>query len=1009
MTEVDPHWRFNTSKKISLLTKVVFRLHSNSMDHRDSAVELKERYEDEITEILEEGKNWLENAQKQTESFHPTIESVVHNEFEMKFDQTRQQLETPKQKRLSQPENLIKNATLQLEAIRSQIDSIKQKAEDDQKEFTEIINTINQLCEKSASVMEGNRSKAIARLVAEANAKYEATLQITQKKEQEMREKYENEIEELKKTLESSKISAEDTLTQNLKKFEESIEQLTKDNLELSQLVKQFSEKSEEHKTDVQKVFKIAESFRDKILENQQKDLINFQAQLQKLKTDHEADVKQIKDIIKSEESLFNQAYQQKVSEYNKYDQIFQQKASEYEELAKKATAEAELKNQQLVKEHNETLEKFEKAKIQFIEKEHEKSHLINQKILDIQKEHQKKVSAIRDQIENQLNEYLQSSEKVRNDHQAEILKMKEDSKEKITKRQKNLFEINKDSTSEIQSIFGQMSKLQNSLELSKYEFQRDMQSLDDSKNREMTIIQREHEAKMSYFDHTFDHEVKEIDDKHNSLFEKEKKQYSIDLKFAIERSNIDIKHSLDRKRNEIDTKRMEELEADRDKNDRELSILSQEIECKTIDKKALDIRLQNDLADYNSKLSEMQKEVKLMESNWIEEKQKYKTAWSEKFEKIKGQLTEEEKQNEDMRKYDESKCQQILDKLKAELQEEEENGAKNLADMKKLIEEEKIKGEGEINRLKGEIEKLSSNREGSVSDLEKKLDSLKADRENRLKESNEKKIQEIENHNKKLQDLRKSYQVETCDLKNELVEKSHDHEKEVLDLKIKLEQSQLDFSFLVDEFERKKNLELEMIANKNQYELEMLAIELVKLQNEADRISSEDSKNIESLKNLEKKCSERLDKEASFIREKTEKENRKKIEEKEKFISELHSNLNETEAGNKKLPPRQKDIEHIACLEEVLNERAEAAEMLDDVTKRYEAFFIEHELHFLQLKEGKQAPKIQDMPTIVAPVTQSGSKKLKRDKMSALFSSQRKVPAIKDYSASNRKNKVLV
>ena len=48
-------------------------------------------------------------------------------------------------------------------------------------------------------------------------------------------------------------------------------------------------------------------------------------------------------------------------------------------------------------------------------------------------------------------------------------------------------------------------------------------------------------------------------------------------------------------------------------------------------------------------------------------------------------------------------------------------------------------------------------------------------------------------------------------------------------------------------------------------------------------------------------------------------------------------------------------------------------------------------------------------MPTIVAPIAQTNSKKLKRDKMSTLISSQRKVSAIKDFSTPSRKNKVIV
>lgn len=1010
LSEVDPKWRFNTSKKISQLTKVVFRLHSNSMDHRDSAVELKERYEDEIGDILSESKKWLENASKESESFHPTIESVVMKEFENKYDQTKAQFESAKKKIQTQTEKMIQNATSQLNSIRLQLDEIKKKSINNQNEYPSIVDQINQLTEKLNGQMQGNRKKFIDRLIAEANAKYDATLQITQKKEQEMREKYESENENLRKMLESSKISAEDTLNQNLKTISDSIIQISNDRNELTDLVKKFSEQSENFKTDIQKVFVVAESIRDKIIENQKKELISFQAQLQKLKEDQESEIKNLKDIISSEQSSFNQAYSQKVKEYENYDQISKQKVAEYEELAKKATEEAELKNQQLIKDNNEVLEKCETAKIQFIDNEHEKSHLINQKILEIHKKHQQKVTEIREQIDKQLDDYLLAFEKTINEHQNELNQMKEENKNHFENQQKKLLENSKDDSNELKNMFIQKAKLKNSYELSKFEFKRDSENIENEKNREMTIIQRQHETKMSYLDHEFDCQIKEIDEKLNASFEKEKKQFLINMKFAEERSNIDIKHTIESKKNEIESKRQELLDVERDKNESELSTLTQEIEEKTIDKKAIDLRLQNDLVEHNTKLAEMQKEVKSMEQNWVTQKQKYLQNWNEKFDKIKNQLTEEEKQNEDMRKFDESRCQQIVYNLKSELQEEEENGVKKLNEIQKLIDEEKKKNDDEINRLNGEINKLTTNRESSVVDLEKKLNTLKVERENLIKEENEKKMAEIQSENDKLKELRKTFQKETCDLKSSLVEKSNEYEKEILDLKIKYEQSQLDFDYLIEEFQRKKNLELQIIENKNQYEIEMLTIELVRLQNETDRISEEGKKNMDSLKDLEKECNENLEKESKSLSEKIEKENKKKIEEKQKIISELNSKINDIENDKKKQQqPRLKDLEQISCLEEVLNERIEASEMLDELIKKYEAFFIEHELHFSQLKEGKQPPKIQDIPTIVAPITQTSSKKLKREKMPSVFASQRKMSSIKEYSTPNRKNKVIV
>ena len=93
MTEVDPVWQHNISKKIVQLTNVVFRLHADSIDNRNEVQRLREQYEEELAQIEAASKANLELAQKEADDYHPAIESTVRSEFETKYNQTKIQFE----------------------------------------------------------------------------------------------------------------------------------------------------------------------------------------------------------------------------------------------------------------------------------------------------------------------------------------------------------------------------------------------------------------------------------------------------------------------------------------------------------------------------------------------------------------------------------------------------------------------------------------------------------------------------------------------------------------------------------------------------------------------------------------------------------------------------------------------------------------------------------------------------------------------------------------------------
>jgi DNA anti-recombination protein RmuC len=202
MTEVDPAWRAGINKQISKLTKIVFRLHSDSMDHRDSLVELKERYEDEIALILEQSKAHLAAAQAEADGFQDVIQDVVRQEFETKFEQTRREFEAAKAKVEADVDQSVAEAESLLAGLRSQLAQLREKADGDIAEFKSATEEIQDVHKRAIQRMEATRKKELSAILDRANEKYEQAVQQSHQKEEELRQKQESEIADLRKLLE---------------------------------------------------------------------------------------------------------------------------------------------------------------------------------------------------------------------------------------------------------------------------------------------------------------------------------------------------------------------------------------------------------------------------------------------------------------------------------------------------------------------------------------------------------------------------------------------------------------------------------------------------------------------------------------------------------------------------------------------------------------------------------------------------------------------------------------
>jgi hypothetical protein len=177
------------------------------------------------------------------------------------------------------------------------------------------------------------------------------------------------------------------------------------------------------------------------------------------------------------------------------------------------------------------------------------------------------------------------------------------------------------------------------------------------------------------------------------------------------------------------------------------------------------------------------------------------------------------------------------LNELKGELAAAEERKTRELSQIKAEVVQEQEQGETEIYNLKSKFTQLSAEHSGRIIELETQLlarqKAAAVERQN-LETSKRKELQNLE------AELRKTVSDGKRRIQEFSLKKLELHQKQELELqqmKMDVEQTKLDAQFQISEFQRQKTHEQAELEQQHKHELDLLNIELQRIQEESDQL----------------------------------------------------------------------------------------------------------------------------------------------------------------------------
>jgi hypothetical protein len=202
------------------------------------------------------------------------------------------------------------------------------------------------------------------------------------------------------------------------------------------------------------------------------------------------------------------------------------------------------------------------------------------------------------------------------------------------------------------------------------------------------------------------------------------------------------------------------------------------------------------------------------------------------------------------------------------------------------------------------------------------------------------------------------------------------------------LEQSKIDSQHRIAQYRRQKAHEQKQLENAHKHELELLNLELLRIQNDTDRLREQHTEEMGKIQAAQVQRREEQKEEFEKQRRKIEEDNERVLAEKQSIITDLENTIQEWENKYKNREARQEDTEFIQRLDELVQERSDSLELLVASFRAFERELVAHESTYHSVF-SREAPPV--------PLNPISDRRLKQDSAANLkaVSSTKRIPPL--------------
>jgi serologically defined colon cancer antigen 8 len=222
-SQAELNWKFNACKKIAQLTKVVFRLHTESLDRKDFVAHVKKKCDQEIEAVVQRSSEATQEVQRDASEYRETLQQIVREEYQAKFENQSREYEVLKTRLNSETKQVVDRSMLQISALKKEIESLRSGTEKAKQMFEDAVRDLEKANQKVIDAVAQKHQRELERCIQAGNEKCNALVLQNASREDEIRKELQQEMIDLKRNATADSLTQSETLKRKVFELENKI------------------------------------------------------------------------------------------------------------------------------------------------------------------------------------------------------------------------------------------------------------------------------------------------------------------------------------------------------------------------------------------------------------------------------------------------------------------------------------------------------------------------------------------------------------------------------------------------------------------------------------------------------------------------------------------------------------------------------------------------------------------------------------------------------------------
>jgi serologically defined colon cancer antigen 8 len=567
----DANWKFNACKKIAQLTKVVFRLHTESLDRKDFVAHIKKKGDQEIEAIVQRSNEAIQEAQRDASEYRDTLQQILRDEYQAKFEHQLREYEVLKTKLDSEAKQIADRSALQLASLRKDLEALRAGGERSRAAFEDAARELARANQAVLDAMGQRHERELARCIAAGNERYNGLVVAHAGREDEIRRELQQEMVELRRAATADSLTQSEALKRRAFDLENKVRGLESAAKRSGCTIANLRGEVDRLERDNAALREMADAQQAELQDRRRREVEDLAAKFGAELAARDAEIAALAARAAAARRDGELLIEERTAEWQETEKSYQSQIRELQRRVSSYDGITQAKLDQLLAEHRARLADWEAKYNEFAGDTQRKEKLMHDEMVRIQQQSQDDIDALKRQQELQLRQKTVEMNKLKFSCSQEMQKAKEDFDRQMQELRNEIERKEQQRQALLAAMELADAASKETFERMRSEYELRLQDMQQKKDLEVQTVNLNCEERLQAIRKRNREEMTALEEQHRAEVKTLQESVDVELARINERGELELKMLIEKTLRELEKEAAVKFGRMRDVLDKEL------------------------------------------------------------------------------------------------------------------------------------------------------------------------------------------------------------------------------------------------------------------------------------------------------------------------------------------------------------------------------------------------------------------------------------------------------